>query len=97
MQPHVFLIGAIWFLIAACRQSAEPFSEQIDLQRGHTSQQNVQPQIKFNTINQKRIIDVLLHNKLFLAVEIRLFGKIDASSLAIAAGFDDVVRIFPAL
>lgn len=91
MHVHVIQVFLWWLLVRFSRESRHTFFKQINLQRLHREQKNVQTAIKFEIIDQHRIFDILLDYVMILTIQIlKPICKKDAATLTSGLRLDDV-------
>lgn len=93
VHPHILLVGRVGFLIVAGGQSADPFFVEVDLQGRQAAYEHIQSQVELRSVDQKRVVDILLHHYFFFAGGFRLLGQVDAPALTVSSWLDDVVAV----
>ena len=88
MNVHVSHVAIFGRLVRDCRKSSEAFVKQVDLQRRHAVQQHIDAQVKLETVEEVRVLDVLLSNAVILDVHVlESFRQVDTFALRFTLGF----------
>lgn len=66
MHIQIFDVSMIWFLIVVCAETGETFVVKIGLNRINPSNKDIESEIKFLSIEHKRVVDVPLDQELMM-------------------------------
>ena len=71
-QMHVQILEIIFARLAVLlsAESSHPFFVQIDAKRVDGLNEDIESAVEFEVINQKRVLDILLHNIVFFGLEV---------------------------
>ena len=101
MHEHVRLISAVDWLPSVAREARDAARGQVGLKGAAAGEDDVQPQVELETLDEQWVGQVALHDGALRCVRSRKQGaefivaadQLDASALAAVVGLDDKGRV----